>query len=68
MSGNPMHAGAAAAGDYFKRGEPEFEEALNELREGIDPVHDFGPDDIGPNYINVDTDEDEDTCICLYND
>ena len=55
-------------GDYFKRGEPEFEEALNKLREGIDPVHEFGPDDIGPNYVNVDTDEAEDTCICLYND
>jgi hypothetical protein len=41
---------------------------LNELREGINPVHDFGPDDIGPNYINIDTDEVEDTCICLYND
>ena len=55
-------------GDYFKRGESEFEKALNELRKGIDLVHDFGPDDIGSNYINVDTDEVEDTCICLYND
>jgi len=55
-------------GDYFDRGTPEFEEAMQKLRDGVELVHDFGPDDLGPNYVNVDTDEDEDTCICLYND
>ena len=55
-------------GDYFKKGEPGFAEAISQLKAGVEPWHDFGEDDIGPNYINVDLDEDEDTCICLYND